>query len=35
MDHMENVLGHGIYGIVFWSVIVFVVIVLIQNILRH
>jgi len=35
MDHMDFAMGHGLYGIVFWSVIVFVIFVLIRTTLKH
>ena len=40
MDHMADwqwgfVLGHGIYGIVFWVVIAFIVFTLIREITSH
>ncbi len=35
MDHMAFLMGQDLYGIVFWSIIVFVVFVLIRNVLKH
>jgi len=30
MDHIDFSMGYGLYGIIFWSVIVFVIFVLIR-----